>query len=52
MRVLMSVKIVDNPRIEAVTPSGVTEDPVLQKMRIPKASVVSSNQKQTYLSTP
>jgi len=37
---------------EAVTPSGVTEDIVLQKMHLPKASVVSPNQKQTYISTP
>jgi len=37
---------------EAVTPSGVTEDIVLQKMQLPKASVVSPNQKQTYISTP
>ncbi|MCD6145494.1 MAG: hypothetical protein J7J03_03720 [Methanosarcinales archaeon] len=38
--------------IEAVTPYGVVEDPVLQKMRLPEASVVSPNQKQTYISTP
>jgi len=37
---------------EAVTPSGVTEDIVLQKMHLPEASVVSPNQKQTYISTP
>lgn len=37
---------------ETVTPSGVTEDPVLQKMLLLKASVVSPNQKQTYISTP
>ena len=35
-----------------VTPSGVTEDPVLQKMRLSKARVVSPNQKQTYVSAP
>ena len=39
-------------KTEAVTPSGVIEDIVLQKMQLPKASVVSPNQKQTYISTP
>ena len=36
---------------ETVTPSGVTEDPMLQKMLCHIASVVSPNQKQTYVST-
>ena len=37
---------------DTATPCGVTEYPVLQEIRFSKASVVSLNQKQTYISTP
>jgi hypothetical protein len=47
-KIIKSLSIVGG----GVTPSGVTEDPALQKMRLPKARVVSPNQKQTYVSTP